>query len=129
MGSGMRRAAVVAGAMVVLLGPVAGLASAGAVATTRLAPGPDRSGGTWGEAIEVPGTAALNTGGYAAFGSVSCASAGNCSAGGDYIGSSGQQVFVVSQVDGTWGKAIEVPGTAALNTGGHAVIASVSCAS
>ena len=86
-------------------------------------------GGSWGNAEEVPGTAALNTGGSAAISSVSCASAGNCSAGGFYAGDSGQQVFVVSQKKDRWGKAEEVPGMAALNTGGLAVISSVSCAS
>jgi hypothetical protein len=40
-----------------------------------------------------------------------------------------QQVFVVSQINGTWGIAEEVPGTASLNTGGFAVINSVSCGS
>src|SRR5690348_2853711 len=85
--------------------------------------------GTWHTAIEVPGTAALNQGGNAGIFSVSCASAGNCSAGGSYSGSSGQEAFVVSQVNGTWHTAIEVPGTAALNQGGNAGIFSVSCAS
>jgi hypothetical protein len=86
--------------------------------------------GTWGTAIEVPGTAALNQGGNAEIASVSCASAGNCSAGGNYTDSSGhRQAFVVSQVNGTWHTAIEVPGTAALNQGGFAFISSVSCAS
>jgi hypothetical protein len=87
------------------------------------------SGGTWGTAEAVPGLAALNTGGAAAVTSVSCASAGNCAAGGQYRGSSAQQVFVVSQVNGRWGTAEEVPGIAALNTGGMADINSVSCAS
>ena len=60
---------------------------------------------------------------------MSCASAGNCSAGGDYTDSSGAfQAFVVNQVNGTWHTAIEVPGTAALNQGGFAEILSVSCA-
>ena len=86
--------------------------------------------GTWGTAIEVPGTAALNTGGTATVASVSCASAGNCSAGGYYLDSSThQQAFVVGETDGTWGTAIEVPGTAALNLGGTAEVRSVSCAS
>jgi hypothetical protein len=87
--------------------------------------------GTWGTAIEVPGTAALNQGfGFGGTGSVSCASPGNCSAGGNYTDSSGAgQAFVVSEVNGTWGTAIEVPGTAALNQGGYAWAASVSCAS
>ena len=84
--------------------------------------------GTWGTAIEVPGTAALNTGGRAEVSSVSCASAGNCTAGGS-TPPLGQQVFVASEVNGTWGTAIEVPGTAALNTGGDAEVTSVSCAS
>ena len=86
--------------------------------------------GTWGTADEVPGTAALNQGGIALITSVSCASAGNCSAGGQYMdGSVHRQVFVVSQANGTWHTAIEVPGTAALNQGGNAEISSVSCAS
>src|ERR1022692_3791839 len=86
--------------------------------------------GTWGAAEEVPGTAALNTGGRAAILSVSCASARNCSAGGYYTdGSAHQQAFVVVEKHGTWGAAEEVPGTAALNTGGRAAILSVSCAS
>ena len=85
--------------------------------------------GTWGTAIEVPGTAALNQGGNDDITSVSCASAGNCSAGGFYLDSSGHhQAFVVSQVSGTWHPAIEVPGTAALNQGGSAEVSSMSCA-
>ena len=89
-----------------------------------------QANGTWGAAIEVPGTAALNQGGNAYITSVSCASAGNCSAGGSYIDSSGhRQAFVVNQVNGTWHTAIEVPGTAVLNRGGNADITSVSCAS
>jgi hypothetical protein len=87
------------------------------------------SGGTWGTAREVPRTAALNQGGGATIFSVSCARAGTCSAGGSYTDSSGQtQAFVVSRVGGTWGKAEEIPGTAALNQGGHAFTSSVSCA-
>jgi hypothetical protein len=57
-----------------------------------------QAGGTWHTAIEVPGTAALNQGGDAGVGSVSCASAGECGAGGFYQDSSGRfQVFVVSE--------------------------------
>jgi len=86
--------------------------------------------GVWGQAKEVPGTAALNTGGFAEISSVFCASAGNCSAGGHYTDSSGHyQAFVAGEVNGVWGQAKEVPGTAALNTGGGAGIVSVSCSS
>ena len=88
-----------------------------------------QTNGMWGNAKEVPGTAALNTGGDAAIAAVSCASAGNCGAGGVYTDSSHhRQAFVVSEANGTWGAAREVPGTAALNTGGNAEIISVSCA-
>ena len=86
--------------------------------------------GTWGKAKEIPGTAALNAGGSADVGSVSCATAGNCSAGGNYKDSSQRyQAFVINQVNGIWGTAEEVPGTATLNTGGNAAINSLSCAS
>jgi len=88
--------------------------------------------GVWGQAAEVPGLAALNTGNGAQVGSVSCASAGNCSLGGYYRtdGSrSAQQAFVVSEAGGVWGQAKEVPGTGALNQGGNAGINAVSCAS
>jgi hypothetical protein len=60
-------------------------------------------GGHWLKAIEVPGTAALNAGGNAQVTWVSCASAGNCAAGGSYQDRSGHhQAFVVSQVNGHW---------------------------
>ena len=77
--------------------------------------------GMWGNAEKVPGTAALNNGGAAEITSVSYASAGNCSADGDYTDSSGHhQAFVVSQVNGAWGKAEEIPGTATLKKGHEA---------
>jgi hypothetical protein len=63
--------------------------------------------GTWQAAVEVPGTAALNAGGHAQVNSVSCGSAGNCSAGGVYTDSSGHgQGFTASmgaQVPALWG--------------------------
>ena len=89
----------------------------------------NQTGGRWGTAEQVPGTAALNKGGGAAVGSVSCAAAGRCSAGGYYEnGSLFMQPFVVNETGGTWGRAEQVPGTAALNKGGFAQIVSVSCA-
>jgi hypothetical protein len=54
--------------------------------------------GTWGTAIEVPGTATLNKGGYAQVNSVSCGAAGNCSTGGVYTDSSYHwHAFIVSE--------------------------------
>jgi hypothetical protein len=85
--------------------------------------------GTWGNAIEVPGSAALNGERFAVVNSVSCTSAGNCTAGGFYMdGSDHEQAFVVSQTNGTWGNAIEVPGSGTLNAG-NAAVTSVSCRS
>ena len=71
----------------------------------------------------------LNTAGNAGVSSVSCARAGNCSAGGFYTGSSGQQAFVANENGGVWHAAVEVPGTGALNTGGSVGATSISCAS
>ena len=73
--------------------------------------------GSWGRAVEVPGLAALDKGGYGRVESVSCASAGNCVAGGDYSrhrpGRSAvkrSQGFVVVERNGRWGEAAGVPG-------------------
>jgi hypothetical protein len=61
---------------------------------------------------------------------VSCGAVGDCSLGGSYSLSSGpQEAFVASETGGVWGTAQEVPGSAALNTGGSAVTDSVSCPS
>ncbi|HXW79126.1 MAG TPA: hypothetical protein VEJ84_06480, partial [Acidimicrobiales bacterium] len=90
----------------------------------------DEVGGTWKAAIEVPGSAALNKGGFAQVISISCASAGSCSAGGAYRDGAGHsQAFVDNEVGGTWKTAIEVPGSAALNKGGLARVYSLSCPS
>ena len=52
---------------------------------------------SWGNAIEVPGTAILNGGGDATVNSISCGAAGHCAAGGYYRdGSSHYQAFLVN---------------------------------
>ncbi|MGA8297602.1 MAG: InlB B-repeat-containing protein [Acidimicrobiales bacterium] len=84
----------------------------------------DEVGGTWGTPSEVAGS--LNTGGDAWINSVSCASNGNCAAGGYYKeGSGNHQSFVVDEVGGTWGTPSEVGGS--LNAGGDGEPNSVSC--
>ena len=86
--------------------------------------------GKWGPAVEVPGSAALNKGGFAQLNRVSCPTAGNCSAGGTYSASAtSTQAFVVTEKNGIWGKAIEVPGSATLNTGNNIFVSAVSCVS
>jgi hypothetical protein len=73
-------------------------------------------------------------GGQAYVNSVSCGSAGNCAAGGYYLDRNRHpQGFVASETNGRWGRAIEVLGLGALNTGAGAYegaeVASVSCGS
>jgi hypothetical protein len=98
-------------------------------ATSAAGSHPAATSVAWGNAVEVPNLGTLNAGGDAVVRSVSCASAGNCVAGGLYQDSSGNfQGFVVDEANGTWGNAQEVPGLATLNAGGFAEVFSVSCA-
>ena len=99
------------------------LAGAGAAAQTHAAVG------GWGTAQPVPGLAALNTGHDAVVNQMSCPSAGNCGAGGFYSTSSAQEAFVVSETNGTWGTAEEIPGMAALDQGQESLVSELSCAS
>ena len=87
------------------------------------------TGGTWHQAIEVPGTAALDQGNQARVTSVSCPAAGTCVAGGWYVDSTRHtQAFVAAETGGTWHQAIELPGTAALEGGRPwAEVTTLSC--
>jgi hypothetical protein len=86
--------------------------------------------GRWDRAREVPGLAAVNKGGYATVGSLSCASAGTCSAGGYYTDIRGtSHAFAVGETDGTWGTAVKILGLAGPSKGGYGAIVSLSCAS
>jgi hypothetical protein len=90
----------------------------------------NETNGTWGTAIEVPGTAVLNVADNAQVDSIACSSSGNCAAGGYYSDTTAtNQAFVVNETNGTWSTAIEVPGTAALNVANLAIVASVACIS
>jgi hypothetical protein len=130
MRGGWRSATVMVATAAAVCGPVlAGTGQAATAAPRPAAGARAASGRNWGKAGEVLGIAALNAGGLALVGTVSCASAGNCSAGGSYTDRAGaRQVHVVSQVRGSWGRATEVPGAGALNRGGFARVTSVSCA-
>lgn len=87
----------------------------------------DEKSGTWGNAIGVAGTAILNFGSFPVT-VISCATAGNCAAGGAYTDASNNtQVFVVNEKNGVWGTAIPVPGSVTLNVGGLASLTSISC--
>jgi hypothetical protein len=82
--------------------------------------------GAWGTAHPVPGLPLAHPG--SAVTAVSCPAPGRCGAGGYYTDRLGHfQAFVADEVNGTWRRAQQVPGTAALNAGGHASVTSVSC--
>src|SRR6266568_3525651 len=83
--------------------------------------------GSWGTARQVAGNLSTGPGGDAGVDTVSCGSPGNCAAGGQYGNASGDQAFVISEVNGTWAAAQAVAGTRS-STGG-AQVTSVSCAS
>ncbi len=80
-----------------------------------------KQGGHWGNAIELPGFTALNAEGIGDLAAVSCATAGNCVAGGSYAAQAdfqggSFQAYVANEKNGRWGKAIEVPGIPAPST-------------
>src|SRR5258708_7194395 len=124
-----RQVLVVAAGAVGLLG--AGCAQAPPATTTPMPSTPPLStaaaafpaagapAGSWGRAIEVPGLAALDKVGGAVVVSVSCGSAGNCAAGGDYCNHGRDLGLVVSEAHGRWGRALQVPGLRAPAPGGY----------
>jgi hypothetical protein len=86
--------------------------------------------GHWGTAKIIPGLARLNKRDFSEPGAISCPASGNCTTGGFYFdGSNHQQVFVATELNGKWGSAIEVPGSAALNAGNDSYLYDVACAS
>jgi hypothetical protein len=104
-------------------GMTAGLAAA--FGTTAV-PAP----GVWQRPVPVPGLAKLDTGRNSGVDVLSCTAPGACTGGGSYVDGSGHnQTFVVGEVKGVWGTALEVSGSGALNAGGNLVPTAVSCAS
>jgi Bacterial Ig-like domain (group 3) len=86
---------------------------------------------TWGAAKQVPGISTLDDDGTGQLNAVSCAVAGDCSAGGSYVDDSTHmtQAFVVGESGGIWGSAQGLPDVAnILNTGGLAAVTAISCA-
>jgi hypothetical protein len=69
--------------------------------------------GRWGSPVQVPGTAALNAGGSAQVGSVSCTRIGACAAVGTYTDrQNNNEWFTAGEWGGRWGKAAPVPAPA-----------------
>jgi hypothetical protein len=86
--------------------------------------------GSWAPGVKAVLPAdALTTNQEVDLSSVSCGSAGNCSAVGSYEGSASTEALLLSETGGSWATGIDVvlpPDTAA---GGQADLSSVSCAS
>lgn len=100
--------------------PPSGVAAASAAASAK------SPAGTWSSAQAVPGLASLSSSG-ADTTSASCPTPGNCTIVGWYAGSSGEEGFAVSEVDGSWRHAQAIPGLSSLGVNG-AQFTSVSCA-
>lgn len=82
----------------------------------------------WGLARQLPGLETLARGKSVLPQALSCSGAGDCAVGGAYADASGAtQAFVAVGRGGTWAAASGVPGLAALNRGGSAIVTSVSC--
>ncbi|HEV2375887.1 MAG TPA: hypothetical protein VGS19_27440 [Streptosporangiaceae bacterium] len=70
-------------------------------------------GGSWGSAEAVPGISTLSPRKNSEVDWVSCASVGDCGAGGSYNDeTSDMHAFVISETGGTWGAAQTAPGPA-----------------
>lgn len=106
-----------------------GTASGGAIAGPFNALVVGETRGRWGAGAQVPASRALGKVlGAAEILALSCAAPGYCAAGGQYMSSGGGlSAFVAKERAGRWQPAIEVPGIAALNTGGIAQVNAVSC--
>lgn len=89
--------------------------------------------GTWGKPLIVPGLASVRGAQDSSINSVSCASTGNCTAGGDYrylyknMPDGGSTAFAVTELNGRWARLNFIPGVARLDTNHIAAISTVSC--
>jgi hypothetical protein len=108
----------------------AGLALAGVLAGCGPSAADRAVSGSWGQVITVPGLAALNTGtgGGSEVSALSCASPGNCAAGGSYSDRHGQQAFVAIERNGRWGQPIKITGLEDVYGNVNAGVTWVSCA-
>jgi hypothetical protein len=88
--------------------------------------------GAWDAGRLIPGIEAIPGGGVSipSDTSLSCSSAGDCTAGGEYFATSKShpgQAWVATETHGTWARALALPGLAALNTGKDSFIAGLAC--
>jgi len=85
-------------------------------------------GGVWGTATQLFATQLLGSGLSNSLNSMTCPSAGDCSAVGGYADAQGlTQPFVVDESNHNWEPAQEVPGVQGLNNSAGATLTAVSC--
>jgi hypothetical protein len=84
--------------------------------------------GRWADATAARNFLKLNAGHFAEVQALSCAAAGDCTVGGEYLDGNGHyQAFLATETDGRWAKAEQVPGIGSLNAGGDSEVDAVSC--
>ena len=129
----------VAGGIAFMVCVPGALALAGVTAVTAGKVTPAGPGGTWGQALAVPGAAALAADGTQFDGgdatAISCSSPGNCSAVGSFTsydpttGATTTWPLVVTETDGAWGQAGGLQGIASISSGLGGELTAISCAS
>ena len=93
------------------------------------------TGGHWGQAVTVSPSGISTATDDFRINSMACYSPGNCAVGGGYdyeipdSDSDFVQPFVISEIGGHWGPAMDVPGLTRPNPSGNGWIDSVSCVS
>ena len=106
-----------------LLAPTAATAAGGPFGAVPL-------GGSWSNATALTGVSSLNLGHTAYVTTIACQATGNCTGAGVFTDASHHtQVFVASELAGSWRAATVLPGITTLNDGGSADAQSISCAS
>jgi hypothetical protein len=106
--------------------------TAGHSASTARRGGSGTVAGSWGNAALVRGPAAMPEDAQPRLAAISCASPGNCTAGGSYAlppYTGPRHALVVSENHGSWGRARLVPGLARLDRGPGSFVDIVSCVS
>jgi hypothetical protein len=89
-----------------------------------------KTGGTWAQGVQAVLPAGAGSDPNVNVGSVSCASAGNCSAVGAYADSSGNgQGLLLNETADTWATGIKAPLPADAKPGYAPIVSAVSCAS
>jgi Divergent InlB B-repeat domain len=116
--------------------PLAALFLSGAAVAALIGPASSDAtkSSTWGTGVEaiLPADALVGTGQHVAINSISCSSAGNCTAVGTYLDStSTEQAMMLTETAGTWSAGVEptLPSDASAFGGYAADLESVSCAS